>query len=60
METERSRRPCRTDGAVFVRVSDLKGDGIPDMIVAGQCAYDCTHEIGLLVVLLGSGSGIFQ
>jgi hypothetical protein len=43
-----------------VTVSDVNGDGIPDLIVANNCfsSTDCTS--GSVGVLLGNGDGTFQ
>ncbi len=45
--------------AVSVKIADVNGDGIPDLVVANECSNgDCTS--GTVSVLLGNGNGTFQ
>lgn len=45
--------------AVSVRVADLNGDSIPDLVVVNECSSsDCTS--GVVSVLLGNGDGTFR
>ena len=45
--------------AVSVKVADVNGDGIPDLVVANQCS-DSSCASGTVSVLLGKGKGAFQ
>jgi uncharacterized protein (UPF0548 family) len=46
--------------AESVAVSDVNGDGKPDLVVANECASDSGFCYGILGVLLGNGDGTFQ
>jgi len=41
-------------------VNDVNGDGIPDLIVANECAIASSCQNGSVSVLLGNGDGTFQ
>jgi hypothetical protein len=41
-------------------VSDLNGDGKPDLVVANQCSTNVNCANGIVAVLLGNGDGTFQ
>src|SRR5262249_38154553 len=45
------------DGAVYVAVADVNGDGKPDVLVSNLC-YACGN--GVVGVLLGNGDGSLQ
>jgi|HubBroStandDraft_6_1064221.scaffolds.fasta_scaffold00550_30 hypothetical protein len=48
-------------GASSVAVTDLNGDGKPDLLVANPCVgYECNGDAAILGVLLGNGDGTFQ
>jgi len=49
-------------GANVVRVADVNGDGVPDLLVANGCFYYCAGGGALtaLSVLLGNGDGTFR
>ncbi len=49
-----------TGTASYVTVADVNGDGIPDLVVSGNCSYGCSQ--GMVGVLLGKGgfTGSFQ
>jgi hypothetical protein len=48
-------------GSESTAVSDLNGDGIPDIVVANDCTnLNCANPQGLVGVLLGNGDGTFQ
>ena len=49
--------------ASAVAVADVNGDGIPDLLVANQCASTCSGSspvVGSVGVLLGNGDGTFH
>jgi hypothetical protein len=46
-------------GATWVAVADLNGDGKPDIAVAYQCEPNC-YSSAAVGVLLGNGDGTFQ
>jgi hypothetical protein len=45
--------------AVSVRIADVNGDGIPDLVVANECSSTSCAS-GTVSVLLGKGNGTFQ
>ncbi|HXM66875.1 MAG TPA: Ig-like domain repeat protein [Candidatus Acidoferrum sp.] len=49
-------------GANVVRVADVNGDGVPDLLVANGCFYYCAGggTLTALSVLLGNGDGTFR
>ncbi|HVI06756.1 MAG TPA: FG-GAP-like repeat-containing protein [Candidatus Binatia bacterium] len=48
------------EDATAVAIADLNGDGIPDVVVANDCASNSNCNNGSLSVLLGNGDGTFQ
>jgi len=47
-------------GAMFVVVGDVNGDGKPDLAVANQCVSNSNCSNGVVSVLLGNGDGTFN
>ena len=47
-------------GALWVAIADLNGDGKPDLVVMNSCANSSDCSIGTVGVLLGNGDGTFQ
>jgi Bacterial Ig-like domain (group 3)/FG-GAP-like repeat/FG-GAP repeat len=48
-------------GASSVAVTDVNGDGKPDLLIANPCVgYECNGDAAVLGVLLGNGDGTFQ
>src|ERR1700678_405503 len=47
-------------GAMFVVVGDVNGDGKPDLAVANQCVSNSSCSNGVVSVLLGNGDGTFN
>jgi hypothetical protein len=45
---------------VSVAVSDVNGDGYPDVLLANHCADDSCASSGTVSVLVGNGDGTFQ
>jgi uncharacterized protein (UPF0548 family) len=43
-----------------VAVADVNNDGIPDLLLANNCASDTNCNNGTVSVLLGNGNGTFQ
>ena len=46
--------------AISVAVTDVNGDGKPDVLVANSCLSDSNCDNGTVAVLLGNGDGTFQ
>ncbi len=52
--------PTAGQNTYSVAICDVNGDGMPDLVVANQCASSSNCANGSVNVLLGNGDGTFQ